>query len=117
MTVHSGRGTDGLTLTIEDETSGMVLARVRLDPGQMWQLLGGGYIHVDGEHTNHFDRVGKTMQNDTEVYTGQQLSASSYDQMVEDAEQAARADRPGWDSYNGRRNNSGGVVVVLRKWR
>ena len=117
MTVSSGRHENGLRLTIEDEASGMILAKVNLDADQAWKLMGGGYIHVDGEHTDHFDRIGKRMLVAQEVYTHQMLSASTRDTMVEDAEQSARADRPGWDTYTGRRNNTGGVTVVLRKWR
>lgn len=117
LTIRTGRGQDQLMVCVEDEISGQSLASFSLTPEQWYSLSGGAQLELTGKITSRLDRVGKAMQTDTEVYHRLQLSASTYEQMVEDAEQAAKADRPGWDTYAGRRNNSGGVVVVLRKWR
>lgn len=116
--IESGRNSDGLRIYVKDEVSGVMLAGFTLDAQEAWDLIGGGVIHVEGIVTDHLERVGKTMQHAQEVYHARHdLPGSTYDQLVADAEQAARADRPGWDEYSGRRNNTGGVTVTLRKWR
>lgn len=117
LRVETGRSTDQLSVRILDDVSGMCLASFSLDPKELWSFQGGSQVRVDGTHTDHFDRVGKQMEADSEEYGREALKASTYDQMVNDAEQMARADRPGWDQYDGRRTNRGSVYVALRRWR
>jgi hypothetical protein len=84
----------------------------------LWDILRGGQARAEATMTDHFDRVGKTMETDTVLYHSADLKASRYDQMEADAEQMARADRPGWDEYEPRRRGGGvaGVQVVMRRW-
>jgi hypothetical protein len=97
--IQSGRGED-LRVTIKDEASGQPLVNFILTGEQVWTMLGGGIVHVDGQiiRPEHFHRVGKTMVNDSETM--------------------ARADRPGWEVYNARRRGggSGDIHVWLRRW-
>jgi hypothetical protein len=117
--IQSGRGED-LRVTIKDEASGQPLVNFILTGEQVWTMLGGGIVHVDGQviRPEHFHRVGKTMVNDSVTYTSADLSASTYDQQLDDAETMARADRPGWEVYNARRRGggSGDIHVWLRRW-
>lgn len=116
LRIEAGRG-ERLNVRVRDNLSGVCLASFELDPKQVWDLLGGGHVDVDGVHTDNFDRVGKQMETDGEEYGRETLRASTYDQMLNDAEQMARADRPGWDQYISRRTNRGSVYVALRRWR
>lgn len=117
--IESGRGED-LRVTIEDELSGQPLVNFILTGEQVWTMLGGGSVQVDGQiiRPEHFHRVGKTMVNDAVTYTPADLRASTYDQQLADAEAMARADRPGWEVYSARRRGggSGNIRVTLRRW-
>lgn len=118
LRIESGHSAAGLGVRVMDDASGVCLADFDLDPKQVWQFLGGAFLEVDGTHTNHFDRVGKAMQVDEEHYGREALKASTYEQALGDAEQMAKADRPGWDEYTARRTGGmAGVVVTLRRWR
>lgn len=116
LVLSTGRGTDRLTVRVEDEISGTSIVSFELDPDTVWRFLGGSHVEIDGMITEHFDRVGKTMRTDSVVYDRKALSASTYDQQLDDAEQLARADRPGWETYSPRRTNTGVVHVTLRRW-
>jgi hypothetical protein len=115
--VETGRGTDDLRVYIKDRSSGVMLAGFTLSPEQIRTMLGGGHVDVDkAVMTGHFERVGKTMETETIIVTRDQLKSSTYDQMITDGEQLVRADRPGWDEYDGRRQNTGHIMVVMRRW-
>ena len=118
LRLETGRATDCITVRVEDEISGTTIVSFTLDPEQTFALLGGTSQHIDGQITEHFDRVGKTMRVDSVVYTQQDLRASTYDQAEGDAEQLARADRPGWDTYSAHRRGGGygAVQVTMRRW-
>lgn len=116
--IHSGRGTETLRITVSDEISGQTLASVTLDQKQIWDMLGGGILHVAGEvvEPRHVHRIGKVMRTDSVIYGRDDLKASTYEQMLEDAAAMAKADRPGWEVYSPRRTNAGTVHVVMRRW-
>lgn len=118
LTIQSGRSQESLQITVEDSISGQPLVNFTLDPDQIWQILGGGYVYLNGDiiAPKHMHRLGKTMVVDSVVYDRKALSASTYDQQLDDAEQLARADRPGWETYSPRRTNTGVVHVTLRRW-
>jgi hypothetical protein len=117
LVLETGRATDRLTVRIRDEVSRTMIASFDLTPELWWQTCGGGTVDVEGMITDHFDRVGKTMEVTSEEFSHEDLAASTYDQQLADAEMATRADRPGWDEYNARRTNAGTVHVTLRRWR
>ena len=119
LVLETGRSTDRVTVRVMDEVSGQTIVSFVLDPEQAFAFLGGAYVEIDGEVTENFDRVGKTMRTDSVVYTSADLKASTYDQQLGDAEAMARADRPGWDTYSAHRRGGGygAVQVTMRKWR
>lgn len=117
--IESGSNADGLRIYIRDEASGVMLAGITLDAKEVWDVFRGSSIKVGAIMTDHFDRVGKTMTVDSVAYGRDDLKASTYDQMLSDAEQMARADRPGWDEYEARRRGGlyqSTVQVVMRRW-
>lgn len=117
LVLETGRGTDRVTVRVDDEISGTTIVSFTLDPEQTFAFLGGTYQEIDGEITERFDRVGKTMRTDSVVYSSNDLKASTYDQQLGDAEAMARADRPGWDVYSAhRRGGYGAVQVTMRRW-
>lgn len=118
LVLETRRGTDRLSVRVVDEVSRTMIASFELKPEDMWAFLGGAYVEIDGEITDHFDRVGKTMVNESVIVTRDQLKASTHDQQEADALQLVRADRPGWDEYEARRRGggSGSIQVVMRRW-
>jgi hypothetical protein len=118
LVLETGRGTDRLSVRVIDEESRTMIVQFDLEPGNMWAFLGGAYVEIDGQVTENFDRVGKVMKTDSVVYSAKDLSASTYDQQLADAEAMARADRPGWDVYSAHRQGGGygRVQVTLRRW-
>jgi hypothetical protein len=116
--IESGANSDGLRIYVRDDESGVMLSGFTLDTSQLWDLLRGGHLKAEALMTDHFDRVGKAMEVDTVLYGSEDLRASSYDQLEADAEQLARADRPGWDEYEARRRGGGStkIQVVMRRW-
>ena len=118
LVLETGRGTDLLSVRVEDEISGTTIVSFELKPEVMWSFLGGAYVKVDGEITEHFDRVGKVRRTDSVIYTHADLKACTYDQQLDDAEAMARADRPGWDVYSAHRRGGGygAVQVTMRRW-
>lgn len=118
LVLETGRGTDRLSVRVIDDESRTMIVQFDLEPGNMWAFLGGAYVEIDGQVTEDFDRVGKTMKTDSVIYSQQDLKASTYDQQLEDAEAMARADRPGWDVYSAHRQGGGygRVQVTLRRW-
>jgi hypothetical protein len=116
LSLETTRGNDRLTVRVRDEISRTTIVSFDLNPVETWWFLGGTHVETDGQVTENFDRVGKTMKTDAVVYSSQDLRASTYDQLEGDAEAMARADRPGWDTYSARRTNTGSVRVVMRRW-
>lgn len=118
LVLETGRGTDRLSVRVIDDESRTMIVQFDLEPGDMWAFLGGAYVEIDGQVTENFDRVGKTMKTDSVIYSQQDLRASTYDQQLADAEAMARADRPGWDVYSAHRQGGGygRVQVTLRRW-
>lgn len=116
--IESGANSNSLRLEIKDDVSGVTLARMILEPEQIWKMLSGGSVLAEAVMTDRFDRVGKTMMNQSVTYGPDVLIAANYDQQLRFAEAKAREDMPGWDTYDARRQGggSGKVVVVARKW-
>jgi hypothetical protein len=114
--LQSGSGSDGLHLHIEDDVSGVTLADIQLTAEQTWSLLRGGTMHVDGKQTDHLERVGKQMVNESLSVPGSLIRDVEYGDRVKVGEQWARETAPGWDTYEARRTNTGGVSVIVRKW-
>lgn len=114
--IESGANSDGLRIYIRDEASGVMLAGFTLDTQQVWDVLRGGQASVEALMTEHFDRVGKTMEHESVYYSRDMFGRAKPEQALADAEQLARADRPSWDEYDPRRTNTGSVQVVMRRW-
>lgn len=114
--IQTGSGSDGLSLHIEDDVSGMTLLDVRLTPEQAYNLMRGTMLHIDGLQTDRLDRVGKQMLNESVEVPGRVFNDAPYGDREKLGEQWARENMTGWDSYEARRTNTGGVRVVLRKW-
>lgn len=116
--IETGNNSEGLRVYIRDGASDVMLAGFTLDPQQAWDFLRGGTVRTNAVMTNHLDRVGKTMVNESVMYTSEDLKAYDHNDQEAGAETMARADRPGWDEYDGRRRGGGvgGVQVVMRKW-
>lgn len=117
--IESGANEDGLRLGIQDAASGEVLAHVILNRDDLWSMLRGGSIRLEGRMTDHLDRIGKTMVNDMvevpkDITNG--LSFTDRDERAEAAVNWARVTHPDWDTYQPRHTNTSGVRVVLRKW-
>lgn len=116
--IESGANEDGLRIGVQDAASGETLAQVILNHEQLWAMLRGGSIRLEGRMTDHLDRVGKTMVNDMVEAPKGVVQAVGYDRdaRLEAAANWARTEHPGWDTYAPRHTNTGGVRVVLRKW-
>lgn len=115
LRIEAARSND-LRISVIDEVSHTTIVRFTLSPEQVYAMVGGAYFEAEGEITDLWSRVGKTMVVDSVMYDRKDLPGSTYEQLVDDAEQAARADRPGWETYEARRTNTGGVRVILRRW-
>jgi hypothetical protein len=117
--IESGRGSNDLRISVRDQISGTTLAQFTLTAEQYFTMAGGGHVDLDGKISEHLDRVGKSEEVEVVHYGHDDLRASTYDGMLADAEQMARADRPGWDTYSSRRGGGGStrITVTLRRWR
>lgn len=119
--VDSGAGEDGLRLGVQDAASGEMLAQIQLSPEDLWRLLKGGSIQIDGRSTDHLDRIGKRMMVDT-VNVPRDITdtVSSRDRDREGRLKAAvdwaSVTHPNWDAYQAHHTNTGTVRIVLRKW-
>lgn len=112
---HSNDGTRGMSLEILDELSNVPLASLRLTPEQAYDLGRGSTFTVEGSH-GELGRVGKTMVNNV-LNTPAGLLVNVHHSKLTDVGRAwAVKNFPGWDVYEARRNNSGGVTIVTRKW-
>jgi hypothetical protein len=117
FTVETGRSSEGLSVRILDEISRTLLASFRLDAEQAWAITGGGIVHVSGEISARLDRVGKLMRNESATYSIRQLNHVKYGEQEAEAARLAKAEHPGWDSYEARRHRGGlAIKVVMRKW-
>ena len=120
FTLQTGASPDGLRFQVEDEISGLPLAEFKLTPEQIWDIVRGGFTHVEGTRTEHLDHVGKTMVVDTVSYSHDQLDAASidYGDHPQHALYLAQRTFPNWDTYLASRmgGGHGGVKVVMRKW-
>lgn len=114
--IQTGSGSDGMTLHIEDVVSGVILVHVRLNVEEAYKLLRGGTLNVDGRQTEHLERVGKQMIPGSLEVPGSLINDVPYGDRVKVGENWARETAPGWESYEARRTNTGGVNVVVRKW-
>lgn len=112
---HSNDGTRGMSLEIQDDLSGVVMALLRLTPKQAYDLMRGSRFTVEGEH-GELDWVGKTMVHESHAVPRKVLEFVHYSALADVGKAWAEANIPGWDVYEARRNNSGGVTVVTRKW-
>lgn len=117
--LESGTSEDGLRLIISDETSCEVVAHVQLDPTQIFTLMKGGSIKVDGRMSDHLDRVGKTLvveQVDVPREITDGINFRDRDAKLHAGKVWAEGNHPGWDTYSPRHTNTATVRVVLRKW-
>lgn len=113
---HSNDGTHGMSLTIRDEVSGVTMASFQLTPEQSYDMMRGSTFTVEGHHGNRLDWVGKRMVNESHAVPSYVLKDVHYSELADVGKAWAEATLPGWDAYEARRNNSGGVTVVTRKW-
>jgi hypothetical protein len=116
--IETGANPDGLSFRVRDEPSGMTLASFRLDSNEIWQLLRGGHITIDGEVTSQFGRVGKTMISEVFAVPKDGLTDIDFSdrQAYGEAWAEANLSGQGWEQFTASRTNSGGVKVVARKW-
>jgi hypothetical protein len=113
------QGGHGMTLHVEDETSGVCLLDLKLTPEQAYDLMRGSTQNLTGIQTDNLERVGRQMVNQSVIYSANQLDDVPWDDRdgkLAKAVEMAKVDLPGWDSYEPRHNNAAGVVVVARKW-
>jgi hypothetical protein len=115
--IECGVNQDGVRMEIVDPVSGITMAQFRLDADQIWQMLRGGIIRAEGDISSHLGRVGKTMTHRTIDVPAEVIGASTYADREAAGERWARRAESGWDSYSAHKNNSGGVKVIMRKWR
>lgn len=115
---HRFMQTDEFELVIREVNSHEVLAKVRLTPSQAWRLFGGTVLTVDGVVSPRLDRVGKVMETGVCEVTSAELAHLALDPDVRMAHavEVAKQFKPGWESYEPRRKNHGGIDVVLRRW-
>lgn len=109
-TAASSRG--GMNMTVEDATSGTVLARVELTGEQAWRLFQGTTLNVRGETATDLTRVGLHRHNEAinvprEVW--QQRSRADDQQAVE--EWLTENKPPHWQAYRIDHRNYGWVTV------
>jgi hypothetical protein len=121
FSVHSGHwnssdGTLGMSLRIEDKSSGVLIADLRLTPEQAYNLMRGSRFDTEGEQSPHLDRVSKLMVAESLEVPGSIISSASYGERLKVARQWAREIAPDWDVYEPRRRNNGGISVTIRKW-
>lgn len=113
---HGNDGSRGMSLEIQDDLSGVIMARLRLTPEQAYDLMRGSTFSVEGEHGSRLDWVGKVMVHESHAVPREVLKDVHYSEMADVGQAWAKANLPGWDTYEARRNNSGGVNVVTRSW-
>jgi hypothetical protein len=118
LRIESGQNQDGLNIRVEDTISGVTMVRFRLNPEQLWDMLKGGSVRLEGEIASQLDRIGKQMINDSIIYSRAELNGIPYAEQLECAERLARQTQPDWDTYSARRQGGGssGVLVVMRRW-
>lgn len=116
--IETGGNSDSLRLEIKDDVSGVTLARMILEPEQIWKMLSGGSFSIEATMADRLDRVGKAMENWSVTYGSDALIAANYDQQLRFAEAKAQEQYPDWDVYDARRRGggSGEVQVVMRRW-
>lgn len=118
LTIQSGSNQDGLRVTVIDEVSRTVLAEFKLTPGEVFELVKGGVVNVEGKIGNDLDRVGKLMLNDS-VEVPRAITdplTMNQEARLMTGTDWARAGHPGWDTYSPRFTNRGTVIVTMRKW-
>ena len=103
-------------LEIDDETSGLTVLTVELEPGQLFKMMAGGEAKGTvelTEHPNHLNKEEVVMEIEIpESYNLRPVSTVSTPG-VKRAMEVAYAD--GWDHVAYRRRNSKHLLVV-RKW-
>jgi hypothetical protein len=114
--VQSSSGPDGLRIIIEDESSCQIVARLNLTPEQAYNLLRGTTMTLTGTQTDRLDRIGKRMVNEFVEVPDSVFNDAPYGDRERLGRQWAQENAPGWDVYEARRTNAGGVRVVMRKW-
>jgi hypothetical protein len=119
--IESGTNSDGLRLSIQDDTSGLTFVELLLTPEQIWVMLNGGHQTLTGKGGDRLDRFGKTMVNDrfevpASVIKPWEVTKMDSGGAEEIAADWAKAEHPDWDSYEPRRTNRGTMNVIVRKW-
>lgn len=110
-----GSNEPGLNLKIYEIKSGELMIAVSMTATEAFEMLTGGSVEVTGKQSANLDRVGKTMVNESwtpPTWIGYPMPKD--DQLVE-AEKWARAEQPGWETYEARMTNKG-PWVIGRKW-
>ncbi len=114
-------------ITIEDGTSGEILAQIQLSAEQFTQLLTNTSIRVDGFHTPHLDRIGKKMQVESfRVPKAMEATLPKSDRSGADYDAPARKflqdwvndlpDAQDWDQASPSHHNYG-WSITRRRWR
>lgn len=113
--IHSGQSPEDLRITIKDEESRTIVAHLKLDPTELWQLLRGGILRLEGECSDHLDRVGKTLVRTQVEVPGHALKGIEYIDRKSAGEEWARTAHPGWEEYSGYASRTG-IQINLGKW-
>lgn len=116
---HDNHGEHGMSLRIQDALSGVTLVSLQLSAEQAYDFVRGSHQELPGDQSSNLDRVGKQMVNDSVTYERQDLGEAFWndrDATLAKAVEMAKADLPGWESYEPRHTNRAGVTVVVRKW-
>jgi hypothetical protein len=116
LRIASGVNQDGVRVEIIDDVSSTRLAEFKLDPEQIWAILRGGVVNVEGEITKFPDRIGKRMFVESFVVPKEVLGRTfDRDAKIQLGHDYVKANYPGWDTYSARATSTG-VTVVTRRW-
>jgi hypothetical protein len=99
-------------LEIHDETAGVLLLEVELDPAQLMAILGNSAAHVTAWMPKSLNHIGKRMEHESTVI------GTKYE-MTEEAAQAAAtawAAQNDWHTVSVSATNVGTWVAVGRRW-
>lgn len=99
-------------LEIHDETAGVLLLEVELDPAQLMAILGSSAAHVTAWMPKTLDHIGKRLE------TGSTTVGRKYEMTEEAADAAATAwaAENNWQSVYVSANNTGHWVASGRRW-
>lgn len=121
--IETGANSESLSFRIKDVNSGQVIISFDLSAEQAYKAFRGGVVYVDAKITELPERIGKRMIVKTVGYSRQQLvgPADRYNygaDLLPLAKALAEADPQyaGFETYSPRLTNTGGAIVVMRRW-